>query len=811
MARYVCIHGHFYQPPRENPWLESVELQDSAYPYHDWNERITADSYAPNAAARLLGSTGRIERIVNNFARISFNVGPTLLAWMKEKAPDIHDAIVEADAASRERFSGHGSALAQCYNHSIMPLANPRDRRTQVIWGMRDFEVRFGRKPEGMWLPETAADDECLDALAEQGIKFTILSPYQAREARPLGAKNWHDVNQGRIDPRRPYLVRLPSGRSITVFFYDPNTSKAVAFERLLDDGHRFAGRLMQAFDPHSPEDQLAHIATDGESYGHHHRHGEMALAFALHAIEANPDVQLTNYAEYLEKHPPAWEARIHQKSAWSCAHGVERWNSHCGCNSGGLPNWNQHWRRPLRESLDWLRDQLVPKYEARAREFLKDPWLARDEYIHVILNRCPDHVAEFFKLHGVRELDENERVTAMRLLEMQRHAMLMYTSCGWFFDELSGIETVQVIQYAARVIQLANDLLGENLEPEFLRRLEAARSNIREHRDGRQIYEKFVKPAIIDREKVGAHYAVSSLFESYPERARIYSFTVEQEDRQLYTAGHARLAIGRIKVIFEITHNFDTISYAVLHWGDHHLNCGVRHFQGPEAYAKMAQEIRETFERADFWQIVRLMDRHFGESNYSLRSLFRDEQRKVVNQILTSTRDDVYNSFRALTDRYVPLLRFLAEVGAPPPTALQAAAHFVLNSELRQQFESERMDPERVRHLLGECERDKVPLESDALAYALKGHLDRVGVAFEKTPLEMEMLRYLVGVAQLARDIPFEVKLWKTQNGYFRMFRSTHPEMRRRAESGDEIAREWVEQFRALGEHLGFDVDATH
>jgi alpha-amylase/alpha-mannosidase (GH57 family) len=331
-----------------------------------------------------------------------------------------------------------------------------------------------------------------------------------------------------------------------------------------------------------------------------------MALAFALHAIDANPDVKLTNYAEYLEKHPPAWEARIHQKSAWSCSHGVERWNSHCGCNSGGRPNWSQHWRRPLREALDWLRDQLVPKYEARAREFLKDPWLARDEYIQVILNRWPDHVAEFFKLHGVRELDENERVTAMRLLEMQRHAMLMYTSCGWFFDELSGIETVQVIQYAARVIQLANDLLGENLEPEFLRRLEAARSNIREHRDGRQIYEKFVKPAIIDREKVGAHYAVSSLFESYPERARVYSFTVEQEDRQLYTAGHARLAIGRIKVIFEITHNFDTISYAVLHWGDHHLNCGVRHFQGPEAYAKMAQEIRETFERADFWQIVR-------------------------------------------------------------------------------------------------------------------------------------------------------------------------------------------------------------
>jgi alpha-amylase/alpha-mannosidase (GH57 family) len=811
MARYVCIHGHFYQPPRENPWLESVELQDSAYPYHDWNERITAQSYAPNATARLLGPNGRIERIVNNYSRISFNVGPTLLAWMKENAPDIHDAIIEADFLSRDRFSGHGSALAQCYNHLIMPLANARDRRTQVLWGIRDFEFRFGRKPEGMWLPETAADDETLDALAEQEILFTVLSPYQAREVRRAGDGQWHDASHGCIDPRRPYLVQLPSGRSIVVFFYDPHVSKAVAFEHLLDDGQRFANRLLDAFDADSPEDQLVHIATDGESYGHHHRHGEMALAFALHSIDARDDVKLTNYAEFLEKHPPTWEARIHQKSAWSCAHGVERWNGHCGCNSGGRSNWNQHWRRPLRQALDWLRDELAPKYESRAREFLKDPWLARDEYIDVILDRWPDNVARFFQRHGARELNEAERVTAMRLLEMQRHAMLMYTSCGWFFDEISGIETVQVIQYAARAIQLANDLLGEDFEPEFLRRLAQAKSNIREHRDGRTIYEKFVKPAIIDREKVGAHYAVSSLFETYPERARIYSFTIEQEDRRHYTAGHARLAIGRCKVIFEITRNHDTITYAVLHWGDHHLNCGVRHFQGIEAYETMAREIKEAFDRADFWQIVRLMDQHFGESNYSLKSLFRDEQRKIVNQILTSTRDEVYNSFRAVTDRYTPLMRFLADVGAPPPTALQTAAHFVLNSELRQQFESEKMDLERVRHLLAECERDKVPMNTEVLAYALKGHLDRVGVRFEKAPEDVDFLRYFTAVAQLARDIPFEVNLWKTQNGYFRMLGSIYPEMRRRAAEGDETARQALELFRALGDYLGFEVKEAH
>jgi alpha-amylase/alpha-mannosidase (GH57 family) len=806
MERLVCIHAHFYQPPRENPWLESVELQDSAAPYHDWNERIAAECYAPTAFARLLGAGGRIERIVSNYSRISFNVGPTLLAWMKEKAPDVHNAIIEADRLSRERFSGHGSALAQCYNHMIMPLANPRDRRTQVLWGIRDFEHRFGRKPEGMWLPETAANDESLDALAEQGIRFTILSPFQAREVRPIGSHHWHDANHGRVDPHRPYLVRLPSGRKITVFFYDAYISKAVAFERLLDDGHRFAHRVLDSFDDDSQEPQLAHIATDGESYGHHHRHGEMALAFALNSIDSSPHARLTNYAEFLEQHPPKWEARIHQKSAWSCAHGVERWNSHCGCNSGGRPNWNQHWRAPLRHALDWLRDELAPRFASKASEYLKDPWKARDEYIEIILDRSSENLDAFFQRHGTREFDENERVTAIRLLEMQRHAMLMYTSCGWFFDEISGIETVQIIQYAARAIQLAQDLLGEDLEPEFLRKLENAKSNIREHRDGRRIYEKFVRPAIINREKVGAHYAVSSLFETYGEQARIYAFTVEQEDRRYFTAGHARLAAGRIKVRFEITKNFDTITYAVLHWGDHHLNCGVRYFQGLEAYEAMCREIKDAFDRADFSQIVRLMDQHFGESNYSLKSLFRDEQRRIVNQILTSTRDDVHNSFRFITDRYMPLLRFLGDISVPAPRSLEMAVHFVLSSDIRQQFESDKIDMERVRGLLEEAERDKVPLDAAALAYAMKGHLDRLSAGFEQTPMDLEQLRYFSQAAQLARDLPFEVNLWKIQNAYFRTLGSIYPDVLARAQAGSEAGREWVHIFRDLGDSLGFE-----
>ena len=494
MNKYICIHGHFYQPPRENPWLEAVELQDSAFPYHDWNERVMAECYAPNAHARLLDGDGRIERMANNYAKISFNFGPTLLSWMSEKAPDILDAIVAADKKSREQFSGHGSALAQCYNHIIMPLANRRDKFTQVAWGIRDFESRFGRKPEGMWLPETAADNESLDVLAEQGIKFTILSPHQARRVRPLDdsdENHWQDVGGAKIDPSMPYLVKLPSGRSIAVFFYDGPIAQAIAFEELLRNGETLANRLMDAFDDGRDHPQLAHVATDGESYGHHFQYGDMALAYALNLIEKNDQVRLTVYAEFLEKYPPTHEVEIHQPSSWSCPHGVDRWKRDCGCNSGGHEGWNQQWREPLRNALDWLRDKFAPLYETKAKELLKEPWVARDDYITVILDRSPENMSKFFTRHATRDLNESEQITAMRLLEMQRHAMLMFTSCGWFFDEISGLETTQVIQYAARALQLAKELSSENFEPGFLEILEQAKSNISENQNGRDHLRK--------------------------------------------------------------------------------------------------------------------------------------------------------------------------------------------------------------------------------------------------------------------------------------------------------------------------------
>lgn len=805
MQRYLCIHGHFYQPPRENPWLETVELQDSAYPYHDWNERITAECYAPNESARILDGDGRISDIVNNYSLISFNFGPTLLAWMEQSAPDVLAAVVEADRQSRDRFSGHGSALAQLYNHMILPLANARDKQTQVLWGIRDFQHRFGRPPEGMWLAETAADIASLEALARQGIRFTILSPFQASKVRSLRGGPWVDVDGGRVDPSRPYLVRLPAGRSIVVFFYDAPVAKAVAFENLLTSGESFAHRLMDAYDEGRTWDELVHIATDGESYGHHHTYGEMALAYALRYVEENHLARLTNYGEYLASHPPAFEAQIHEGSAWSCPHGLGRWREDCGCNSGGRPGWNQRWRTPLREAMDWLRDELIRRFSSRANEIFRDPWEARDDYIGVILDRSPASVTGFLHRHARRQLEEAEQLEGLRLMEMQRHAMLMYTSCGWFFDEISGIETVQVIQYAGRAIQLWQNISGEDLEESFLTRLARAQSNIPEHRNGRHIYEKFVRPAIIDREKLGAHFAVSSLFEEYPEQGRIYSCTYEQQHRQVFTLGKARLIVGRAKITFEITRASDVVTYGVLHFGDHNVNGGVRMFRGEAEYQECIQELSEAFGRADFPQVIRAMDRHFGESYYSLKSLFRDAQRRILHQILVTTRHDVENHFRAISDQYTPLMRFLKDIDAPLPVALRTAADFVLHRDLERLFESDDPDPVRLRELVEQARDGNVVLQHDTLAYLIKGHLDRRLARLTANPDDVAWLARTADVAEVVRSIAIELNLWKTENLFWRMRRQLAPERKYLADQGDKAAQEWMWHFNRLGDQLGF------
>ena len=485
MNKFICIHGHFYQPPRENPWLEAITYQESAYPFHDWNERINAECYAPNTRARILDEKGVVIERVNNYSKISFDFGPTLLSWMEFKAPDTYQAVLEADKISRETFSGHGSAMAQCYSHMIMPLADSKDKYTQVYWGIRDFEFRFKRLPEGMWLPETAVDLETLQIMADLGIRFTVLAPHQAGRL----------LDHGELDINQPYSVRLGAGRSINVFFYNGALSQSLAFENILQDGKCFAEKLMKTDNTDGP--QLLSVATDGETYGHHHKFGDMALAFALKYIDDQVDARLTNFAEYLEKFPPQEEIEIIEKTSWSCAHGVGRWSSNCGCETGGHPEWNQGWRGPLRKALDWFQCRADSIFVEVGKGLFKDPWEARNRYIDIRINRYDRDT--FLAEQCQNSLDESKKVVVLKLLELQSNAMLMYTSCGWFFNDISGIETEQILLYAGKAIQLAEEISGEVLEPHFLELLELAESNVLEKGNGSQIYKNVIEKARMD------------------------------------------------------------------------------------------------------------------------------------------------------------------------------------------------------------------------------------------------------------------------------------------------------------------------
>ena len=806
---YICIHGHFYQPPRENPWLEAVELQDSAYPYHDWNERVTAECYAPNAAARILNTEQRIIRILNNYEKISFNFGPTLLSWLEIKSPRIYRAILQADKASQARFSGHGSAIAQAYHHIIMPLANQRDKHTQVVWGIRDFEHRFGRFPEGMWLPETAVDIETLEILARLGIKFTILAPRQARQESKIGGRSWKDVSGERIDPSMPYRLNLPSGRKISLFFYDGPISRAVAFEDLLANGEGFAKRLMAGFaEDLRPWPELVHIASDGETYGHHHRFGEMALASALAYIESNQLAQLTNYGEYLERHPPIHRVEILENTAWSCIHGIERWRSNCGCNSGGHNGWNQEWRQPLRDALDWLQDTLAPKYEQRAQELLKDAWTARDEYIDVLLDRSNESVERFFRKHAVRELDSDERVVALKLLELQRHAMLMYTSCGWFFDELSGIETVQVLQYAGRAIDLAQQMFGDQLEADFLQRLVKAKSNLPEHGDGARIYVAFVKPSRVDLLKVGRHYAVSDIFEAYGEHAELYCYTVDRMEHACRQSGNATLVMGKARFTSTITQESATLDFCAVHFGQHRLAAGVRADGSAEGDCARLNDLIEAFshdERETYeTKICSCLRQVFGDV-HSLESLFRDEQRKVLNVLSNSVLAEVDATHRQVYKRHAEFMRFLTRSGMPLPKSFQASARSALNSFLRDALAADELKPNHVHSLLAEVKELEIILDASTLEFVTRKRIEKMAEAVATNVADVGSIEQLQKVIVLARSLPFAVDLWWVQTLCHEWIGQAFCEFIAKADAGDRNAQAWIAEVSALSEQLLF------
>jgi alpha-amylase/alpha-mannosidase (GH57 family) len=803
MKPYVCIHGHFYQPPRENPWLGEVEIQDSAYPFHDWNERISAECYAPNSAARILDKEKNIIAIVNNYARMSFNFGPTLLSWMEKHEPEIFAAVLEADKQSQKRFSGHGSAIAQAYNHIIMPLANSQDKHTQIFWGIRDFSYRFKRKPEGMWLPETAVDLDTLEIMAQQGIQFTILSPLQARQIRKIGNKDWIDVSAGKIDPKRPYWVQLPSGKKIAVFFYDGAISHDIAFGDLLKSGEIFAQRLLQSFSNEQAEVQIVHIATDGESYGHHHQFGDMALAYCLDKIESEKKSTLTVYGEYLERHPPGYEVEIAENSSWSCAHGVERWRSDCGCHTGQHPGWTQAWRAPLREAMDWLRDQVVPLYEKEMERLVEDPWSVRNRYIYVLLNRSEKNVESFFSKNFSRNLSQTDKTKVLKLLELQRNALFMFTSCGWFFDDISGIESIQVMKYAGRVIQLAREIDGIDLEPGYLKRVERASSNKSAFSNGTEIYDQFVKPAVLDLLKIGVHYAVSSLFEDYPETIRIGEYTAQSQSRDIFESAPQKLTLGKARIRSDLLWEEDLISYAVLHLGHHNLSGGARPFTDDQVFSQMESEIKEAFQKGDIPQVVRLMDKHFGDHNYTLWHLLKDKKREILNQVLESTLIEAEASLRQIFEKHYSIMFALKENNVPLPKAFSTSVEFILNADFRKLMGEDELDIDGIKKIVDEFKKWTLHPDKTLLGFVTSSKINEIMVKLQANPENMSLLKTIDNLLEILRDFPLDLNLWKSQNIYFTLCKGIHSEMQEKIKSGDPLAEDWMESMKNIGRHL--------
>jgi alpha-amylase/alpha-mannosidase (GH57 family) len=808
--RFVCIHGHFYQPPRENPWLETVETQDSATPYHDWNERVCAECYATNGAARVVNNKNQIIRIVNNYARMSFNFGPTLLSWLKENAPRTYRMVLDGEHRSRKMFKGHSSALAQVYNHIIMPLANPRDRITQIRWGIADYLNQYGIPPEGMWLAETAADTDTLELLADHGIKFTVLAPHQCKSIRSLKDGNeWTPTPNATVDTTRPYLMRFDSGVTLAIFFYNGPISRAIAFEGLLNSGENLVARLKTGFrDNTNP--QLVHVATDGESYGHHHKHGEMALAWALRMLENDKNVKLTNYGSYLAQFPPEYECQIEDNTSWSCVHGVERWRSNCGCN-GGRPGWNQLWRAPLRLALDELRDALIPLTEREGSRLFRDVWAARDAYIGVVLDRTPETVEEFLRNHATHALDSGERIRALELMEMQRHAQLMYTSCGWFFDDIGGIETVQVIAYAARVLQLAAFLFGSEgvaLETAFVARLAEAKSNDPKSGDGARIYKEKVGALQLGLEQVAAHYAISSIFSSFAEDTELFCFHIRRISYDIFTSGRGRLALGRVQVVSNITESQRAFSFAVLHFGDQNITAAVKPYAEEDArgFESFMAEVSGHVLRADFPEVIRLLDRYYGHVDYSLTSLFTDEQRRIIQIILNSTLWNIESSLTTIYEDHASLLHYLSQAGLPKPPALALAAGFAINAGIRRALDGDPIDQALLRSFLSLAKADNVQLETTTLSYIADQRMKRAMIELQMSSGSLEMLDRALSLARIFSELPFELNLWQAQNIWYEILRNAGDALTSLA---DEERPQWDKDFSELGRLLSIETTA--
>jgi len=736
--KYVCIHGHFYQPPRENAWIEEIELQDSAAPFHDWNERIAHECYRPNGVARVLNNDNKIVDIVNNYTSLSFNFGPTLLSWLEKHHIKSYNSIVAADKESLKKFNGHGSAIAQVYNHIIMPLANRRDKETQVIWGIYDFKKHFSREPEGMWLAETAVDTETLEVLAENNIRFTILAPHQAKRFRKIGEENWTNG----IDSKKAYKCHLPSGKSIYLFFYDGDNSQGVAFNGYLNDGKYFADSLLASFDK-TEETQLEHIATDGESYGHHHKNGEMALASCIRYLEETADVNITNYSEYLSLEEPCYEVEINENTSWSCVHGIERWRSNCGCHTGGDESWNQEWRVGLRNSLDWLRDELSGLYQAGLEKYCQEPWELRNHYVELINDRSTKTINEFFKNHVTVDITNKEKTKIIRLLEMQKQALYMFTSCGWFFNDVSGIETTQILQYANRAIQLAEKTTNATLHESFKERLSQINSNIKEFGTAKDIYENWVEPKRLSLTEVGMHYAVDALFEDEEKLITVLNYDCNSEVLERQKAGSMILLAGITKVVSRVTLSTKLFSFAIIYMGNHHLIGGTSNNTAKEWFEGLRGEITSNFEKGNLAGIIDTIKENFTEKGFSFYQLFKDQQLKLIRFVIEEKMENALATYESIYNSTYGILNVMRSNHLSMPGLLENNLLTVFQYKLEEIFEGNGAPIQiaRLQRYTDEVSKWDAELKTNRISYLASKKITHLVDLFPETENKAEAI----------------------------------------------------------------------
>ena len=824
MTKYLCIHGHFYQPPRENPWIEEIEQQESAAPYHDWNERILKECYEPNCYARIVDGNNRIADIVNNYSLISFNFGPTLLSWLEKKAPDVYAHILEADRESLKRL-GHGNAIAQAYNHIILPLANQRDRETQILWGIEDFRFRFNRDPEAMWLPETAVNDATIEALIKQGIKFIILSPAQAHRVKKLTGGTWSSVADGTIDATGPYrcFLKNKSGVKIAdqyldIFFFNAAISGEISFGNLLGDGDRLVDRLNQGFNPEVKRAQLIHAATDGETYGHHKKFGDMALAYALRTAVAKHGFTLINYGAFLEQFPPEFEVELksgahNEGTSWSCSHGVGRWKEDCGCKVQWQSSWNQKWRKPLRDALNLLRDRLAELFEQKGAAFFNDPWAARNDYIAVILDRSFETVERFFMLNAKRVLNPEEKVDALKLLEMQRHAQLMFTSCGWFFDEITGIEATKILQFADRALQLAEAFAAKDLEMPFVEKLSHARSNSAGCGNGKDIYYRLIRPTRVNVQKVLNQFViVTALNGAYKKIQPLYTYQIQMSDYDKRESDKAFLITGRIKTTSMITTETQSFFFALAYLGSYYFRCTVAPIIQAVDFSPVKNALLSAFAENP-QEIFHAMEKLFEDHCYSLHDMLQEEKQRILRMIINKELT-VYEEriARAFDDNRETIEAAIRE-GMIIPPEFKIAAENTLSKRLIDEIE---MHGEQTDEMEKRGVAKDILMQAQEFGYAL--NLDRVaqllcGMLRNKIH-KLRRESHISEIEQIRKYMEFihEMNLpcneTEAQNIFYGILKEYFSHSTENIRTGDETARLNAQAFINLAQQLNFNAE---